>query len=427
MQNNLQADRVIGVIGSVSNGKSSVIKTLTGSATQRHAKEKQSNKTIRVGYANAKIYKCEICSAPSSYKSIKSSESTCICNTCGNECTFQTHVSFTDIPGHNLFMATMLNGTCAMDYAIMVESCENQQIPSPQTIEHYNILRQKGISTVLVCLNKVDQMIKSPKKIKQIMENLRKFIFDAEGIIVPVIPISATMNCNIDIVCEYICKTSLPKKDLLSNPKLFAIRSFNVNLPKTPLHDIKGGVMGGCLQRGTLRRGDELILCPCFIERTTSEYQNETGINWTYNSIKCHVLSIDSEQIELDYAVPGGLIGVQLDIDPALTGNDRIVGHVLFKECEQEKYKVYEGVKLAYSKMKDIEIKTGDTLQINANANNTKCTVYEIDETFIKLELEKPICVETDDIVTVSVPSAGGCINILASGKIVDGIESVKV
>lgn len=421
----LQADRIIGVIGSVSNGKSTVIKSLTGLATQRHAKEKQSNKTIRVGYANAKIFKCEVCASPDCYQSVKSSESNCLCKMCKNECTFQTHVSFTDIPGHNLFMATMLNGTCAMDYAIMIESCENEQIPSPQTIEHYNILKQKGIKTIFVCLNKIDQMVKTPKKVKQIMATLRKFIFDSEGVIVPIIPISGTMNCNMDIVCEYICKTKLPEKDIISNPKLFAIRTFNVNLPRAQITELKGGVMGGCLQRGTLKVGDELILSPCYTQKTTDECRNATGINWNYIPCKCKVLSIDSEQVELDYAIPGGLIGVQLDIDPALTGNDCIVGHVLFKECEQYKYKVYEGIKIAYEKMKDREIKIGDILQINANANNVKCVVYEIDESFVKLELEKPICVENDDTVTVSIPSSGGCINIFACGKIVDGIESI--
>lgn len=425
MQNNSQADRVIGVIGSVSNGKSSVVKVLTGLATQRHANEKQSNRTIRVGYANAKFFNCKTCSSPESYQSVKSSETNCLCDTCGNECDFLTHVSFTDIPGHNLFMATMLNGTCAMDYAIMVESCENQQIPSQQTIEHYNVLRQKGISTVLVCLNKVDQMVRSPKKIKQIMENLRKFIFDSEGVIVPVIPISATLNCNLDIVREYICKTKLPPKDITSNPKLFAIRTFNVNLPGTLVTNIKGGVMGGCLQRGTLRKGDELILSPYFIEKISQE--NSTEKKWQYNQIKCHVLSIDSEQIELDYAVPGGLIGIQLDIDPAMTGNDKIVGHLLFKECDQEKYKVYEKITLKYEKTKDVEIKTGNILQINANANNIKGIVSKIDELFVELELEKPICVETHDIVTVSVSSSGGSINIFASGEIVDGVESIRV
>jgi translation initiation factor 2 subunit 3 len=426
MQHNLQADTVIGVIGSVSNGKSCVVKSITGTTTQRHAKEKQTNRTIRVGYANAKLFKCSECSSPSCYKSVKPTDNKCVCDTCGKECEFQKHVSFTDVPGHNLFMSTMLNGTCAMDYAIMIESCQNTEIPSQQTIEHYNILRQKGISTILVCLNKVDQMVKTPKKVKQIMEKLRKYIYDAEGVIVPIIPISATLNCNIDIVREYICRIQLPQKDITSHPKLFSIRSFNVNLPKTQLENLKGGVMGGCLQRGILNVGENMILSPCYTEKLSSVEQNDTGINWKYTEVKCKILSIDSEQIELSHAIPGGLIGVQLDIDPALTANDGLVGHILYKECEKNKYRVYEGIKITYNKIRDIPIKSGDVLQVNINANNIRCTVFEIDDIFIRLDLESPVCVEIGDTVTVSTSSAGGGINVYASGKIVDGIESME-
>lgn len=433
MQNHSQADRVIGVIGSVSNGKSTIVKTLTNIVTQRHKKEKESNKTIRVGYANAKFFKCISCPAPQCYQSTESYVNECVCKHCGNLCEFKTHTSFTDVPGHNIFMETMLNGTCAMDYAIMIESCENEQIPSQQTIEHYNILRRKGIKTIAVCLNKVDQMSKSPKKVKKLMENLRQFIFQNEGHEVIVIPVSGTMNCNIDILMEYICKTPLPEKDVTSNPKLFAIRSFNVNLPRTQISQIKGGVMGGCLQRGTLRVGDELILSPCYptkivkTQNETNTENNDSYINWTYSNISCKVLSIDSEKVELDYAIPGGLIGVQLNIDPALTASDGMVGNVLFKECEKEKYKVYEGVKIAYEPIKNVELTVGSVLQINSNANNVKCTIFDLDDKFLKLELEKPICVEVNDLVTVSMSIAGNGINIVACGKIVGGIESKQV
>lgn len=415
MNNTQQPEIIIGLIGSVSNGKSTLVKATTGTTTQRHAKEKQSNKTIRVGYANIKFFKCTNCAEPECYKSVNSSEVTHLCEVCGTPCDFQTHVSFTDVPGHNLYMATMLNGTCAMDYAIIVESCANEQIPSAQTIEHYEILRKKGIRTVLVCLNKVDLMVKFPKKVKQLMEILRNFVFDREKIIVPVIPISGTLNCNIDIVREYICKLPIPLRDTESKPKLFAIRSFNVNLPKTPIENLKGGVIGGCLKRGVLKVGDQLTLSPGYTHRGPDG-------GWENNPINCRVLTIDSEQVELDYATQGGLIGVQLDIDPALAGNDKLVGQMLYSPCESEKYKVYEQISILYTILKNITINCGDNLQINVNANNVMATVCDIDDTIIRLSLEFPICVENEDSVTLSVASGGGGINIFASGKIVDGI-----
>jgi len=45
--------------------------------------------------------------------------------------------------------------------------------------------------------------------------------------------------------------------------------------------------------------------------------------------------SLFKEQNDLLYAVPGGLIGVGLKVDPTLTRGDRLVGHVKnqFKIC----------------------------------------------------------------------------------------------
>jgi translation initiation factor 2 subunit 3 len=41
------------------------------------------------------------------------------------------------------------------------------------------------------------------------------------------------------------------------------------------------------------------------------------------------VESLEAERNDLLYAVPGGLIGVGLLIDPSLTRNDKMVGNVL--------------------------------------------------------------------------------------------------
>ena len=41
------------------------------------------------------------------------------------------------------------------------------------------------------------------------------------------------------------------------------------------------------------------------------------------------IMSLYAEENELQYAVPGGLIGVGTKIDPTLTRADRLVGQVL--------------------------------------------------------------------------------------------------
>lgn len=69
-----QATINIGTIGHVAHGKSTVVKAISGVQTVRFKNELIRNITIKLGYANAKIYKCdnEKCPRPTCYRSYKS-------------------------------------------------------------------------------------------------------------------------------------------------------------------------------------------------------------------------------------------------------------------------------------------------------------------------------------------------------------------
>ena len=69
-----QATINIGTIGHVAHGKSTVVKAISGVQTVRFKNELERNITIKLGYANAKIYKCdnEACPRPTCYRSFKS-------------------------------------------------------------------------------------------------------------------------------------------------------------------------------------------------------------------------------------------------------------------------------------------------------------------------------------------------------------------
>ena len=69
-----QATINIGTIGHVAHGKSTVVKAISGVQTVRFNNELERNITIKLGYANAKIYKCDFdgCPRPTCYRSFKS-------------------------------------------------------------------------------------------------------------------------------------------------------------------------------------------------------------------------------------------------------------------------------------------------------------------------------------------------------------------
>ena len=69
-----QATINIGTIGHVAHGKSTVVKAISEVQTVRFKNELERNITIKLGYANAKIYKCDNpeCPRPTCFKSFKS-------------------------------------------------------------------------------------------------------------------------------------------------------------------------------------------------------------------------------------------------------------------------------------------------------------------------------------------------------------------
>merc|ERR1711861_6558 len=71
-----QATINIGTIGHVAHGKSTVVKAISGVQTVRFKNELERNITIKLGYADAKIYKCEDpkCPRPDRYCAYPSSK-----------------------------------------------------------------------------------------------------------------------------------------------------------------------------------------------------------------------------------------------------------------------------------------------------------------------------------------------------------------
>jgi translation initiation factor 2 subunit 3 len=104
---------------------------------------------------------------------------------------------------------------------------------------------------------------------------------------------------------------------------MFVIRSFDINVPGTPHDKLRGGVLGGSILQGILREGDEIEILPGYLEKKDGKIIHEP--------LYTEVLSLHSQNLRLKEAKSGGLIGVQTDLDPALTKADSLVGNVAGK------------------------------------------------------------------------------------------------
>ncbi|NIJ38866.1 elongation factor Tu [Sphingopyxis panaciterrae] len=100
------------------------------------------------------------------------------------------HYAHVDCPGHADYVKNMITGAAQMDGAILVVSAADG--PMPQTKEHILLAKQVGVPTMVVFLNKVDQL-DDPELLElvelEIREELSKRDFDGDNI--PIIAGSA--------------------------------------------------------------------------------------------------------------------------------------------------------------------------------------------------------------------------------------------
>lgn len=406
-----QATINIGTIGHVAHGKSTVVKAVSGVQTVRFKNELERNITIKLGYANAKIYQCDnpSCPRPGCYISGGSSKDDtlpCLRLNCSGHFQVVRHVSFVDCPGHDILMATMLNGAAVMDAALLLIA-GNESCPQPQTSEHLAAIEIMKLKHILILQNKID-LVKEAQA-KEQYEQILKFVQGtvAEG--APVIPISAQLKYNIEVLCEYIVKKiPVPMRDFTSQPRLIVIRSFDVNKPGCDVDDLKGGVAGGSILHGVLTIGMEIEVRPGLVSKDSEG-------RLTCKPIFSRIVSLCAEQNELAFAVPGGLIGVGTKIDPTLCRADRLVGQVLgavgalpkiFIELEISYYllKRLLGVRMEGDKKgaKVQKLTRSEVLLVNIGSLSTGGRVTASRADLAKISLTNPVCTEIGEKIALS-------------------------
>jgi translation initiation factor 2 subunit 3 len=382
----LQPDINIGLVGHIDHGKTTLLWRLSGKWTDVHSEELKRGITIKLGYANVIIRKCKKCG----YLSYKEK-----CPKCNSDTQALRHVSFIDAPGHKMLMASMLGGSAAMNAAILVIAA-NEPFPQPQTKEHFFALNARKIKDIIVAQNKIDLVTKEEalKQYKEIKEFFKKYNLDP-----PVIPCSAQQEINIDLIFEEILKLPKPKKDISSDPLFLVIRSFDVNKPGTKAEKIVGGVLGGVLQRGKLKVGDEIEIKPGLsIVKETKQ-----GKQVIYKTLNARILSLQTENFSLKEALPFGNLAIQTSLDPSLTKADGLAGCVVSLKgklpeiTNKAKFKAYLFEKMVGTEKEEAieDIKANETLLLSINTSVTIAKVRSVkkekDYFVVETELTVPI------------------------------------
>jgi len=374
---------IIGVVGHVDHGKTTLVQALTGIWTARYSEELKRSMTIRLGYAQGSILYCEGVEPPSSY--IMHIDS-CPGNV---EPKFLKTVSFVDAPGHEVLMATMLSGAALMDAAILVVAA-NEPCPQPQTIEHTKALEILGVEQVVVVQNKIDVM--PLEKVRENYKQIKEFLETTKYSKAPIIPVSALHRVNVDVIAMAIAKLFREPDRILGKPALMQIaRSFDVNLPGTPPEKLVGGIVGGALMKGEIRVGDEVVIKPGV--RIVSKSRI------TYEPLSTEITSIRYGEIESDTARPGGLVALGTKLDPSLTKGDALRGQVLghdIPDAVQDirvEYRMLDKVVGTKEAMQPPRPKAKDMLTLIIGTRYVNAVVESVTREELEAKLNEPVVV----------------------------------
>jgi elongation factor Tu len=170
------------------------------------------------------------------------------------------HYAHVDCPGHADYIKNMITGAAQMDGAILVVSAADG--PMPQTREHILLARQVGVPSIVVFLNKVDQ-VSDPELIDLVEEEVRDLLkkYEFPGDEIPVIRGSA------------LKALENPQDEAAAKPIMDLIDALDNYIPEPvretdkpflmPIEDVfsiegRGTVVTGRIERGVVRLNDEV-------------------------------------------------------------------------------------------------------------------------------------------------------------------------
>jgi selenocysteine-specific elongation factor len=218
---------ILGTAGHIDHGKTSLIKALTGTNTDRLKEEQLRGITIELGFAALDL--------PSGRR-----------------------LGIVDVPGHEKFVKNMVAGATGIDIVCMVIAADEGVMP--QTREHMEICTLLDVRYGLVALTKVDMV--DEEWLELVHEDVREFTvgtFLEQSAIIPVSSISGQglpqLVAELDTLWEKVPERTTSSLFRLPVDRVFSMKGF-------------GTVITGSLISGRIQVGESIMIYP---GRTTSK------------------------------------------------------------------------------------------------------------------------------------------------------------
>jgi len=174
--------------------------------------------------------------------------------------TDKRHYAHVDCPGHADYVKNMITGAAQMDGAILVVSAADG--PMPQTREHILLARQVGVPSLVVYMNKVDQ-VDDAELLELVEMEIRELLssYDFPGDDIPIIAgsaLAALEGRDDNIGKESILKLMEAVDSYIPQPARPIDKPFLM-----PIEDVfsisgRGTVVTGRVEQGVINVGDEI-------------------------------------------------------------------------------------------------------------------------------------------------------------------------
>ena len=168
------------------------------------------------------------------------------------------HYAHVDMPGHADYIKNMITGAAQVDGAILVVAATDG--PMPQTREHVLLARQVGVPSIVVALNKVDQV--DDEELLELVElEVRELLNEYEfpGDDTPIVRVSALKALEGDADAATAVKELMEAVDsFIPEPERDLEKPFLM-----PIEDVftitgRGTVVTGKVEQGVVHTGDEV-------------------------------------------------------------------------------------------------------------------------------------------------------------------------
>lgn len=387
----IQPEVNIALVGHVDHGKTTLTERLSGKWTDTHSEELKRGITIRLGYADFAISRCENCDLLTTKEK---------CVKCNGATTPLRKLSLVDAPGHESLMATMLSGAAIVDGALLLVAA-NEKCPQPQTKEHLMALQISGIKNVIIVQNKIDLV--SEEEALENYREIKQFLSTTDYRDAPIIPISARANVNIDMLLEAIQEyVPTPARDVDKEPLMLVARSFDINKPGAKPEKMLGGVLGGTVKQGVFHAGDEIEIVP--------GYMVEEKNKKIWKPLRTKVVQIFSGGQPVQAIMPGGSMALSTLLDPSIVKSDSLTGSLVGKagKLPPVHYQLTLDTHLlerVVGAKDEVEVKPlakAEVLMLNVNSAATVGVVVDPSKKNTTCVLKKPVCANVGDRITIS-------------------------